>query len=106
MAVAYATLLIAGKSFFDATPRLVFLLVALFTGAVYVSTINDITDIEVDKAAGKINRMSKIPEKVRWLIPAACAACGALSTYFLLPDLLSASLSVFPWIVFSIYSIK
>lgn len=44
---------------------LIQLLLALVAGAVYVSLINDYTDLEEDLAAGKSNRLQKIPPWLR-----------------------------------------
>lgn len=85
---------------------LLFLLSSLVVGAIYVSVINDITDLEEDLASGKPNRILQVPPKFRCMIPITCAASGLVFGFFLYPDLLSCCLYLFSWIVFSLYSIK
>jgi hypothetical protein len=88
-------------------PRLVLLLISLVVGAIYVSVINDITDLEEDLASGKSNRIQQVPANLRWMIPAACICIGLGFGYFLFyPDLLSCLLYLLSWIVFSLYSIE
>lgn len=106
LAVGYATALMSATPLYQIALWLIFLLGALVIGAVYVSVINDITDLEEDIASGKSNRIQQIPQKVRWTIPAAAILFGFIFGYFLYPDLLSCLLYLLSWIVFSCYSIK
>jgi len=46
----------------------VFILLALSAGAIYVSLINDLTDIEEDALAGKKNRMAQFSKTTRWAL--------------------------------------
>lgn len=89
-----------------AIPQLVFLLLALVVGAVYVSIINDMTDIEADLASGKSNRMVGIRPEIRWIFPTICALVGTMCCYFLYPDRLSIFLYLIPWVSFSLYSFR
>lgn len=84
---------------------LLFLLASLITGAVYVSIINDLTDIEEDLKSGKSNHMAGFPARLRWLFPVLCLVGGSFFMYFLWPDKLSCSLYAMSWIAFSLYSI-
>lgn len=106
LALGYATTLMSDVPLYKVSLHLFFLLSSLVVGAIYVSVINDITDLEEDLASGKSNRIEKVPEKFRWLIPAACILIGLIFGYFLYPDLRSCFLYLCSWIVFSLYSIK
>lgn len=106
LAIGYATVSMSAVPLYQVALHLLFLLCALIVGAIYVSVINDITDLEEDLASGKSNRIQKIPAKLRWLIPVLCLLSGLMFGYFLYPDLLSCLLYLLSWIVFSLYSIK
>jgi len=106
LAIGYATALMSAVPLYRVALWLVFLLFSLVAGAIYVSVINDITDLEEDLASGKSNRIQKVPLKFRWIIPAICIMLGLIFGYFLYPDLLSCLLYLLSWIVFSLYSIK
>jgi 4-hydroxybenzoate polyprenyltransferase len=104
LAIGYATALLYSISLYNMAIHLFFLLVSVIVGAVYVSVINDITDLEDDLAAGKSNRMSGIPRNYRWMIPALCLFAGALFNGYFFTDSLSRLLYLLPWISFSLYS--
>jgi len=106
LAIGYATALMSPVPLYRVAMWLIFLLSSLIVGAIYVSVINDITDLEEDLASGKSNRIQQVPVRWRWLIPAGCIFIGLVFGYFLYPDLLSCTLYLLSWIVFSLYSIK
>ncbi|MCX2449854.1 UbiA family prenyltransferase [Pedobacter sp. PLR] len=106
LAIGYATALMSAVPLYKVALHLLFLLASLIVGAIYVSVVNDITDLEEDLASGKSNRIQKVPVKLRWLIPVLCLLSGLMFGYFLYPDLLSCLLYLLSWIVFSLYSIK
>lgn len=106
LAIAYATALMSPLPFYRVALWAVFLLSSLIVGAIYVSVINDITDLDEDVASGKSNRIQQIPKQLRWIIPAICVLMGFVFGYFLYPDLLSCFLYFSSWIIFSLYSIK
>lgn len=106
LAIAYATVLMSPVPLYKVALWAIFLLCSLVVGAIYVSVINDITDLEEDLASGKSNRVQQVPKQYRWIIPAACIVLGFVFGYFLYPDVLSCFLYLLSWIVFSLYSIK
>ena len=106
LAIGYATSILENKPLIQVAPGLGLILISIIVGATYVSTINDITDIKEDLAAGKNNKMAKFPEKYRWIIPAICILLGSFFFYLYLPDKLSAYIYILPWISFSLYSFK
>lgn len=106
LAIGYATATFGDIPLIEIGPWLIFVLISIIIGATYVSTINDITDIQEDIDSGKSNRMAKIPQKYRWIIPAICILLGLFFIYTYLPDKISAYIYVLPWISFSLYSFK
>ncbi len=104
LAVGYATALFSPMPLYKAAIWLLFLLAAIMVGAIYVSIINDITDIKEDEVSGKANRMALVPAHLRWVFPALCILMGLVCLYFLSNDKLSAVLYALPWISFSLYS--
>jgi len=104
LALGYATGLLTSTPIYKIAAWLFFLLIAIIVGAIYVSVINDITDMEEDLAAGKTNRMAKMATGYRWIIPSFCIATGISFELFFLKDNLSRLLYLMPWISFSLYS--
>lgn len=106
LAIGYATCSFSSVPLFKISLQLFVILISLVVGAIYVSVINDITDLEEDLASGKSNRVQNIPAKYRWLIPAVCVMIGIAFEYYYYPDVLSCILYLGSWIAFSLYSIK
>jgi UbiA prenyltransferase family len=104
LALGYATTLFSTTPLYKVAVWLLFLLISIIIGAVYVSVINDITDLEDDLASGKRNRMAEISASYRWMIPVFCLALGLLFILFFFKDNLSRLLYLLPWISFSLYS--
>lgn len=105
MSICYATTLQFDIPLSKIGLWLLFLLGSLIVGAVYVSIINDITDIDEDLASGKSNRMASLSPKVRWLVPIICISAGLAFLWFFSDDHLSAFLYFMAWVSFSLYSI-
>lgn len=106
LALGYATALMAGVSFLELGIWFLFLLLCIALGAVFVSVINDITDLEEDIASGKHNRMERVPQKLRWAIPVLCILIGFLFIYIFYPDQISILLFIMPCVAFSLYSFE
>lgn len=105
LAVGYATLLLGNKNIFDYYGYIALILLSVIIGAIYVSIINDISDIKVDLKAGKANKMASLPKAVRRLIPLICIVVGIGFIYFFYyPDIVSCVFYILPWITFSMYS--
>jgi len=105
LAIGYATAMKSGGSLLDASPYLLYLMLAMALGAAYVSVINDITDMEEDLAIGKKNRMAGVRPSRRWLFPAVALLLGAAYIATFYPHVLIMGLAMMPWIAFSCYSI-
>lgn len=107
LGVAYATLLFYNQNIFNKGVNILLALISLIAGAAYVSIINDIADIKDDAAAGKQNRMKKLPLFVKLLLPGICLITGFFFIIFLYwPDYLSCLFYFIPWMAFSMYSFK
>ncbi|MGY0037933.1 hypothetical protein [Pedobacter sp. NJ-S-72] len=105
LSVGYATLLLTNYPIVQAVFKLLFLLSAVIIGAVYVSVINDLSDIREDAIAGKNNRMAKISLPWQITIVSICLIAGVINSYLIYPDRLSLLFYIMAWIVFSLYSL-
>ncbi|MBB6498114.1 UbiA family prenyltransferase [Pedobacter cryoconitis] len=105
LSIGYATLLLQHESLYQTILKLLWLLAAIIIGAVYVSVINDLTDITEDAAAGKLNRMAKIAPVWRIILVSSCLLIGVAFGWMIYPDYLSLFCYLMAWIVFSLYSI-
>lgn len=106
LSVAYASALIADCELYRIAPLFLFFLGSLAIGAIYVSVINDITDIKEDTAVGKKNRMVFLSPWSRGLLVVGCLVIGGVFGYFMWPDRLTVILYSLAWIAFSLYSIS
>lgn len=79
--------------------------VALVPLASYVSVINDLTDVELDRLAGKFNSMAGRPAVFRWSWVAGCVlAGGAAGALLAQTSWLAFWLYVANWVAFTLYS--
>ena len=81
-------------------------LLALVPGALYVSVLNDLTDRDVDRRAGKPNRLADRPAGRWWAVVAATVATGAAIACIAWWHR-GAALAVYAgaWIAFALYSV-
>lgn len=105
LSVGYATLLLNHYPLDKAAVRLLFLLSAIIIGAVYVSVINDLTDISEDAKAGKSNRMAGVSTIWKVVILVICFTAGFIYAYYIYPDRLGVFFYLMAWVVFSLYSL-
>jgi 4-hydroxybenzoate polyprenyltransferase len=105
LAVVYATILYTGKSLLELAPRFCILLLGIVIGAVYVSLVNDLTDIREDQASGKVNRLSRFPFWLRICLTILPVFGGFFFAFVFLNDALSVALYALCWIAFSLYSV-
>jgi 4-hydroxybenzoate polyprenyltransferase len=105
LAIAYMIAFYSGASAENLYPLLIFLLFSLLTGAVYVSILNDITDIKDDAKAGKINRMagSSLTKKLVFLFIPVLSAL--IITFVLRKHIFTASMYVLSYLCFTFYSV-
>src|SRR3954452_19684201 len=76
LGTGYATAFLLGASLLDSAPALLLALAALVSGATFVSLLNDLTDIEADRAAAKPNRAAGRPRATSLAAVAACVIAG------------------------------
>lgn len=105
LALAYATAVQAGSNLFEAALWIAFLLLSIIVGAVYVSLINDLTDIKEDAASGKHNRMAGLPPAWRWTLLSVSVAAGSVCAYFLATDTLTLTFYLLSYVSFTLYSV-
>lgn len=106
LAIFYAT------AIFTATPLLsiwqlpLLLLLSLTVGAVYVSVINDLTDIETDRLAGKPNRFADKSLFFKIFSLSACFSAGIVIAYFWSNlSWLAGGFYIAAWVAYALYSI-
>jgi 4-hydroxybenzoate polyprenyltransferase len=104
-AIFYASAFHVGAPLAPLWSTMLLLLLASLPGAIYVSLINDCTDLSEDMAAGKHNRL----RGVRWqAIAAALGACvavgGAVCWHWRHSPMLVAAY-IGPWLAFTLYSV-
>lgn len=103
--IGYATVMFNHYPLEKVGLRILFLLGAIVTGAIYVSVINDLTDIKEDAIAGKNNRMANLKPIWRAVILTICLLIGTVFGYFIYPDLISLTLYILAYVVFTLYSV-
>lgn len=106
LSVAYATIIYLDLPIDRAIWRILLLLLAIIAGAVYVSVINDLTDIREDLLAGKPNSMSGMHPYTRIIILAGAIASGLCFSYLLFPDWRTIFFYGMAFLAFSLYSIR
>ncbi len=105
LSFGYITAVRWDKSIYALAPWLGFLLLSIIVGAVYVSIINDLTDIEEDKASGKHNRLSKLSPSLRWILLSVSILAGAACAFFLAADALTLTMYLLSYLSFTLYSV-
>jgi glycosyltransferase involved in cell wall biosynthesis/4-hydroxybenzoate polyprenyltransferase len=106
LATAYAAAFLTATSLVDAAGTLALVLLALIPGALYVSVLNDLTDREADRLAGKPNRLAGRAPGPWWAVVAAALATGAAIAWLAWrgePALLAIYAGA--WIAFALYSV-
>ncbi len=106
LAAAYATELFADRSAATDAGRLALLLVALAVGALYVSVLNDLTDTEDDRAAGKANRAADHPALARALLVSSIAGGVAVVVFVCGSSPLLLVAYIAAWLAFALYSLR
>ncbi len=105
LAIGYATIFQADKSIYEVGPWLLFLLLSIISGAVFVSLVNDFTDMEDDRASGKHNRLIKLSPGFRWALLLVSLLPGAVCGYFLSGSSLTLAFFIASYLAFTLYSV-
>jgi 4-hydroxybenzoate polyprenyltransferase len=100
----YASACFLGVTIFGQWQSVALLFASLIPGAVYVSALNDVTDLEADAAAGKANRMAGRGQGFRAAVLGASIAAGLPFFWVWRHDPLLLLLYAAAWISFTLYS--
>lgn len=106
LAICYATLQFSQTSLATTWQLPLYLLLSLAFGATYVSVINDLTDIETDRLAGKANRFADKSIFFKLSILSVCLLFG-ISTIYLWTtlNLFAGIFYTAAWISYTLYSV-
>lgn len=104
-AAFYATALLVKAPVSTLWPAALLLLLSLVPGAAYVSVINDLTDRDEDRAAGKPNRMEGRSRAYGAALLLLTAGCGVVFCILWRHDTLLLSIYLAAWLAFSLYSL-
>jgi 4-hydroxybenzoate polyprenyltransferase len=105
LGTGYAAAFMLGTSVADTAGTLAVVLLALLPGALYVSVLNDLTDREADRRAGRPNRLDGARAGRWWaVVAAAVLAGGAIAVLAWRGD--PAALVAYggAWVAFALYS--
>lgn len=105
LTIAYASILFEGGNLLSLFPSLLFLVLIFIFVAVYVSLLNNYTDLREDTLSGKKNRLRNKSPKLRFLLVTGSLAISISLLFFLRNDLLSILFVVLGIISFSLYSL-
>lgn len=105
LAIGYATAAGRDASVYDIAPALIKVLLAIMTGAIYVSLVNDLADIKEDLASGKRNRMSGLKPWQRSALLLLSILLGVAAGIFFVHDIMSLCWYTAAWLVFTLYSV-
>lgn len=105
-AVGYAAALQADVPVASVTGVLLIAMVGILLEAVYVSVINDVTDLKTDAAAGKDNRAAgRSPAAIASVIGATVLAGAVLAAVFWREHVALVAMYVGGWASFTLYSV-
>ncbi len=106
LATGFATAFLLGEPLLRSWSAFLLALVAVIPGAAYVSLVNDLTDLGLDRAAGKYNRLEGHSRALATAAAAGCLAVGwAIALLGWRGDGLALAVYAGAWIAFSAYSI-
>jgi 1,4-dihydroxy-2-naphthoate octaprenyltransferase len=101
----YATVALLDRPVASLWPAALTLLLALVPGAAFVSLLNDLTDLDEDRAAGKPNRMAGRPSAFRIAAILLPVTAGILFLWLWRDDPLLMAVYLAAWIAFTLYSL-
>lgn len=102
----YATAVVLDVPIASLWRAAIVVLLALVPGAAYVSVINDITDREEDRAAGKRNRVEGKSPLIIAALVAITVVPGFVFSWLWHDDVLLLSAYLAAWLAFSLYSLR
>ena len=92
--------------FIDGLINIAVILLSLIPGAIYVSVLNDITDIEIDILANKNNRMANLSITYRYTFLLVSLLCGFLSILLFYQNAYAIVFYFLSYFSFTLYSLK
>jgi len=101
----YATVMLLDRPIAALWPAALLLLLALVPGAAFVSLLNDLTDLDEDRAAGKRNRMAGRSLAFRVAAILLPVAAGLIFLFLWRDDLWLMAAYLAAWIAFTLYSL-
>ena len=101
----YATVALLDRPVASLWPAALTLLLALVPGAAFVSLLNDLADLDEDRAAGKPNRMAGRPPAFRIAAILLPVTAGILFLWLWRDDPLLMAVYLAAWIAFILYSV-
>lgn len=105
LAIAYATVFLSGSPVVTVAWDILFYLFATAASYIYVSLINDFTDMEEDHAVGKKTGMLALTPPTRIVLLVLSVVVGVVLGWLMWPDVLSLVFFAGTWIVFTLYSV-
>lgn len=103
--VGYMTIMLWENNLMLHIGWLLFLIAAISAGAIYVSILNDYTDLEFDIASGKANRLEHFSPLKRTFILITSILISVFFCYFFITDWVSLTFYLLAYLSFSLYSI-
>lgn len=104
LTIGYLTIMLNSFNLVQHIAWLLFLILAIAVGAIYVSIINDYTDVKFDLDSGKSNRLAKFTPFKRALILALSILISLCFCIYFSSNLLSFTFYFSAYIMFSLYS--
>ncbi|HEV3001357.1 MAG TPA: UbiA family prenyltransferase [Solirubrobacteraceae bacterium] len=106
LGTGYTTAFMLGASVAGTAGTLAVVLLALLPGALYVSVLNDLTDREADRLAGKRNRLAGAAPGPWWAaVGAAVLAGAAIGALAWRDDPAVLAVYAGAWVAFALYSV-
>lgn len=106
LVVPYFIILSTNLGFKEALSILSFILLSLVIGAIYVSLLNNITDLEEDKLAGKSNKMGDFRKSTQIIMLLIPLLIGFVLVGFMIENCLASLFSELCFFSFTLYSLS
>lgn len=106
LAIMWLAALRYGGTAFDTLAAMGWFFLALVPGATFASIVNDLTDLDSDAQAGKVNRLAGVPILLPILLLALCLAGGLAVGMMWSGHRLIVAVYLAGWIAYTLYSVK
>jgi 4-hydroxybenzoate polyprenyltransferase len=105
LAIFYATAVYLDQPILPLWPAVLTLLASLIVGAIYVSVLNDVTDLKDDAAAGKVNRVSGRSPIIVFALITLPVLGGLFFLWTWREQPLLFAVYALAWVAFTLYSL-